>query len=275
MQIGVFAKIFQGTDPAQVLAACKVAGYESVQYNMSCSGLDALPASVGDDTAHRVAEASQSTGIAINAISATYNMIDPDKTRREQGRRAFTAIAEKAEAMGSSLVTVCTGSRDPHDKWRHHQSNADSQSWTDMCREFELVLEQAERHDIIIGVEPEHANVVSTARKAQDLLQSFGNERLRIVFDPANLIENRTPDTHPFILNEAIDLLGPAIALVHAKDRSADGKVAPAGLGIIDWSAVLHGLKETGFNGPLIAHGMSGREAPRVASFLKQMTRKY
>lgn len=274
MQLGIFAKTFPGTDPAKVLAACKTAGYESVQYNMACSGLDALPDTIDDDIARKVAEASHATGVVINAVSATYNMIDPDRTRREKGRRAFTAIAEKAADMGCSFVTVCTGSRDPHDKWRHHPSNGDPQAWSDMCHEFEWILELAEHNDILIGVEPEHANVVSTARKAHDLLRSFGSSRLRIVFDPANLIESITPDNAHFILNEALDLLGPFIALAHAKDRFADGQVAPAGLGIIDWSDVLRGLTGAGFDGPLVAHGMSEDEAPRVASYLKQLTRQ-
>ena len=40
MRLGVFAKTFDGEDPAIVLAACRNAGFETVQYNMSCGTKD-------------------------------------------------------------------------------------------------------------------------------------------------------------------------------------------------------------------------------------------
>ena len=43
MQVGVFAKTFEGNHPATVLAAIRDAGFSTVQYNMACSGLGSLP----------------------------------------------------------------------------------------------------------------------------------------------------------------------------------------------------------------------------------------
>ena len=60
----------------------------------------------------------------------------------------------------------------------------------------------------------------------------------------------------------------------HAKDRHADGTVAPAGKGVVDWPHFLHGLEACGFDGPLIAHGMSQSDAPAVAEFLTGQVRR-
>lgn len=270
MQVGVFAKTFSGRDPNQVLAACKAAGFSAAQYNMACSGLKSLPGSVSDEIACAVATASADNGVQIAAVSATYNMTDPDLERRQTGRLGFKAIAQNAAQMGTNLLTVCSGSRDPEDQWRHHPANKNPESWIDMCSEFEIIFEIAEKHDLLIGVEPEHANIVSSSQAARRLLDEFPGSPIRIVLDPANILEDVPQDSQRKTIDEAIDLLGPKIALAHAKDRMADGTVAPAGKGMVDWKYFLNGLAKIGFEGPLIAHGISASEAPKVANFLTQ-----
>ncbi len=270
MKTGVFAKTFPGTDPTAVLGACRAAGFQSVQYNMACSGSGPLPEAISADAANAVAAAAQATGIEIAAISATYNMTDPDPVRRAAGRRAFAAIAGRAGAMGTKLVTVCSGSLDPGDQWRRHPDNHTPAAWHDMCREFAHLLELAEAHDILIGVEPEHANVVSSAPKARLLLDTFAGSRIRIVLDPANLLEGIAASRQRRLLDEAFDLLGPDLALAHVKDRDAGGLVVAAPMGIVDWPHYLGALMAQGFDGHLIAHGMNADAAPSVAEFLKR-----
>ena len=268
MQIGVFAKTFAGSDPLTVLMASRKAGFDCVQYNMACSGLDALPHMIQAEDATQVSAAAQAAGTTITAISATYNMTDPDPDRRRAGRAAFTAIAAQASIMGSRILTVCSGSMDAYDKWRRHAANDDPASWTDMCREFDIICTIADAHDLIIGVEPEPANIVSSAPRAADLLAQFPGSPIRIILDPANLIDGIAPDQHERIIDTALDRLGTMIVLAHAKDRFADGNVAPAGKGVVDWSHFLWGLAACGFDGPLVAHGMTAKEAPAVAAFL-------
>ena len=274
MQVGVFAKSFEGDHPATVLAASRDAGFSTVQYNMACSGLGSLPEAISEDAAREVQEASAGTGIGIAAISATYNMTDPDPERLAAGRRAFIAICERAPGMGCHIVTVCSGSKDAHDKWRRHPSNDDPQSWTEMCREFDIICDHADRHGVMVGVEPEPANIVSNAMRAADLLAAFPGGPIRMVLDPANLIEDVAPDSHERTIDEALDRLGSMTVLAHAKDRYAGGTVAPAGDGVVDWPHFLRGLKDCGFDGPLIAHGMSQSDAPAVAKFLASQVQR-
>jgi sugar phosphate isomerase/epimerase len=268
MRLGIFAKTFPGSNPHAVLQAAKKAGFEAVQYNMACSGLGSLPQHISPADAEAVRRAAQDAGIEIAAISATYNMIDPVMARREAGRRSFAAIAAAAKDMGTPLLTVCTGSRDVFDQWRHHPDNATQESWNEMCREFEILLAIAERSDIQIGVEPELGNVVSSAKKARKLLVAFGSKRIGIVLDAANLFETATQDAQRIVVSEAIALLGPSIVMAHAKDRTADGGFAAAGRGVLDWTQHLSELKTHGFDGPLVAHGLEASDAPGVASFL-------
>ena len=268
MRLGVFARNFEGTTPLAVLTSARRAGYEGVQYNMACSGLSPLPLAIGDEIAEAVASAAAETGVRIEAVSATYNMIHPDRSEREKGRRAFEAIAAAAHRMGTRLLTVCTGTGDPDDQWRYHPANDTPDAWAEMCGEFRLLLAVAGRHDVLIGVEPELANVVSSAERARKLLDEFRTDRIRIVFDAANLFDVATPEQRRSAVENAAGLLGDSIALAHAKDRLADGRFSPAGTGVLDYRHYLSVLRNSGFRGSVIAHGMAASEAESVASFL-------
>src|SRR5947209_3095789 len=177
MQLGIFAKTFEGKTPSIVLSAARQAGYETVQYNMACSGLSSLPLAISEETAEAVGTASFETGLSLAAVSATYNMIHPDQSEREKGRRSFEAIASVANRMGTRLLTLCTGSCDPHDQWRYHPDNDTPAAWEEMCREFRLLLTIADRADVLLGVEPELANIISSAQRARKLLDTFRNDR--------------------------------------------------------------------------------------------------
>ncbi len=268
MRAGIFAKTFAGTTPDVVLAAARDAGYASVQYNFACSGLGPLPETIPNTAFAAMRDASEKTGVAIAAISATYNMIHPDIAIREAGRCSFAQIASVAHQAGSNLLTVCTGSRDAADQWRDHPDNQGTEAWKDMIAEFDHLLAIAERHDVFIGVEPELANVINSAAQARRLIDTMASERIRIVLDPANLFEHEDADTRDRIIDEAINLLKDRIAIAHAKDRNADGSFATAGKGVIDYPRYVAALKRAGFDGDVITHGLSAAEAPGVAAFL-------
>jgi sugar phosphate isomerase/epimerase len=269
MKLGIFAKTFDGVTPLSVLSAAARAGYDAVQYNMACSGLSSLPTEINDEVAEAIRSASLGTGIEIAAISATYNMIHPDLSAREMGRRSFAAIAAVARRIGTRLVTVCTGSCDPDDQWRYHRANDSPAAWREMCREFALLLPLAEKYDIAIGVEPELANVVNSAQRASDLIAALGSDRIQIVLDPANLFVAEEPERRKAIIEIAVDLLHDRIALAHAKDRFLDGRFATAGKGVLDFSHFLTTLGRAGFQGTLVTHGLAASEAPEVAAFLR------
>jgi len=270
MRIGVFAKTFPGSDPATVLAQSKAAGFEGVQYNMACSGLPSMPDAISPDITRAVAQAAKETGQQIMALSGTYNMIHPDVAVRRLGERRLAVIAAASRQMGCPLVTLCTGTRDAEDQWRHHPENGSPESWLDLQHAFEVAIGIADEHDVLLGIEPELANVVNGATAARRLIDDMKSDRLRIVLDPANLAEEAEDAERRDIIARAVDLLADRIVMAHAKDRTADGSVATAGRGVIDFGHFLSALKATGFDGPLVAHGFGAEEAAGVAAFLRQ-----
>ncbi|HET9068856.1 MAG TPA: sugar phosphate isomerase/epimerase [Amaricoccus sp.] len=268
MQPGIFARTFDTRGALPTLAAVAAAGYATTQFNLSCLGLPPMPERVPEGAAEGIATAAAETGVTIAAVSGTWNMIHPDPAVRARGIARLEVLAAACRPMGTSLVTLCTGTRDPADQWRWHPDNAAPAAWADLLAVMERALAIAERFDLRLGIEPELANVVADAPAARRLLDAFASPRLGIVLDPANLFEQADARERRRLVEEAVALLGPELAMAHAKDRAADGSFTAPGRGVIDFAHFVRTLRAAGFDGPLVTHGLAATEAPEVARLL-------
>ena len=268
MRLGIFAKTFAGSDPGTVLAASKAAGFACVQYNMACSGLSAMPDALSAQDVAAVSAARKASGVAIAAVSGTYNMIHPDPAVRAKGLARLEVLLRNAAAMGTAMVTLCTGTRDAEDQWRHHHDNGSSEAWSDLMAEMDKACALAEPLGIKLGIEPELANVVNTAARARLLLDTLQSPALAVVLDPANLFEVATPADQRDLLSRSVDLLADRTLMAHAKDRDASGGFATAGKGVVDFPHFLGRLRAAGFDGDLVTHGLAAEEAAGVAGYL-------
>ena len=268
MQIGIFAKTFAAQGALASLNAARQAGYSAVQFNLAILGGAAMPAAISPASCAEIAAAGEKSGVATVAVSGTYNMIHPDAAVRSEGFARLAAMIRAAPLMGIRLVTLCTGTRHATDQWAHHPDNASEAAWRDLMEEMARAATLAEDCDVDLGIEPELANVVSSAAMARRLIDSLGSKRLKIVLDPANLFETASLEETRAIIARAIELLADRIVMAHAKDRSADGGFTAAGTGVIDFRDFVLRLRAAGFDGPLITHGLSEAEAPKVAAFL-------
>src|SRR5947209_4532392 len=222
MRLGIFAKTFHRPMVEGVFDAVREHGLGCVQFNMSCAGLPTLPDDIAPSLITRIREASMSRGIKIAAVSGTYNMIHPDPKVRHAGLRRLRTLAEACHGMGTSVITLCTGTRDPENMWRWHPENASSQAWSDLLSSMEAALRIAEEEQVTLAFEPERANVVSTAAKGHALLATMQSPHLKVVMDPANLIAPGDERQMSQMLDEAFDMLGEHMVIAHAKDRGAD-----------------------------------------------------
>jgi sugar phosphate isomerase/epimerase len=237
VRLGIFARTYAGPlDDA--LDAARADGFGVVQ----------LPATAQPPVALGSLEAI--------AVSGTQNMAHPDPAVRAEGARWLAERIAVAPALGTSCVTVCTGTRDPDDQWRGHPDNGTPAAWADMRASMEAALAVAESSGVVLGVEPEHHNVVSDARAAARLLDELGTPAgVRIVLDPANLLPDGPAD-QARVLEEAFELLGDRLVMGHAKDVAADGSVVPAGHGRLDYDRYVALLAAAPGDVPLVLHGL-------------------
>jgi sugar phosphate isomerase/epimerase len=241
-----------------------------MQYNLACAGLPSLPEWIEPRLARQIGAAAASREITIAAVSGTFNMIDPVRERRYVGMRRLGQLAGACARLGTKIITLCTGTRDPDDMWRGHPDNGRPDAWTDLLAAMEPALAIAEEHNLWLAIEPETANVVDSPARARRLLDELRSPRLKVIIDPANLFHVEDLPHQRAILDAAFDLLGTDIVLAHAKDvRVVDGTVrhVPAGSGVLDYLHYLTLLRHIPV--PLIVHGLAETEVERALGFLR------
>jgi sugar phosphate isomerase/epimerase len=270
MRIGIFAKAFSRPSLGAALDAVVDHGIEAIQFNMALAGGPSLPEAIPGETADAVRAAVGERGLEIAAVSGTYNMAHPDREVREAGACRLAALIAAAPRLGTRVVTLCTGTRDPGDMWRAHPDNATAESWRDGVEQIAGALAVAERHGVVLAFEPEHNNVVVDAAAGRRLLDELRSEHLKVVLDAANLVRPGELDRQGATLRSAFALLGDGLVLAHAKDVLDDGTVVAAGRGGLDYELYVRLLRESGYDGPLVLHGLAEDEVDRSARFVRE-----
>jgi sugar phosphate isomerase/epimerase len=271
---GVFARTFARPSPEGVFDALASHGLRETQFNMSVVRLSPLPEEIDSALTDLVRVAAAERRIALVAVSGTFNMIHPDEEVRRDGLRRLGVLAGACDRLGTSTVTLCTGTRDPEDMWRRHQDNARPEAWRDLLATMQEALETADEYGVTLAFEPEAANVVDSAAKGRRLLDEMRSPRLKVVMDAANLFDAKDPTRRlsrsEEILAEAFELLGGDLLLAHAKDVNGSGEVVAVGKGDLDYDLYLKYLNEVGYRGPLIMHGLAEEEVEGSLAFLRR-----
>ena len=273
MRLGIFARTFSRPSLEGVLDAVAGHGLRETQFNMSVAGLSSMPEEVDPALADRVREAAARRNVALAAVSGTFNMAHPDEGVRRDGLRRLEVIAGACRRLGTSTITLCTGTRDRENMWRQHPDNTTPGAWQDMLATMQNALEMAEERGVTLAFEPEINNVVDSAEKGRRLLDEMRSPRLKVIMDAANLFDADEParrlSRSAEILHEVFDLLGGDVVIAHAKDVRSLGGFVAAGKGDLDYDLYLKHLVEAGFDGPLILHGLVEEEVEGCLSFLQ------
>jgi sugar phosphate isomerase/epimerase len=235
-QLGILTTTYRYSTLDDTLDAVVRSGLQAVQVEPVSAGIGPFSEHIDAVLCEEVRQALASRGLTMAAISGTVNMIHPDLVERQAGLRRVLGVIDACAALGTSVVTLCTGTRDPH------------------------------------NIEPEVNNVVDSARKARQLLDEIGSPALKVVMDPANIFHTGELARMHEMLEEAFALLGSDIALAHAKDLDHDGDAGhlPAGRGVLNYRYYLDLLQGTGFAGALILHGLQEEDIAPCVAFVRE-----
>ena len=273
MQIGIMARTFVRPTLEETLDAVADHGVHCIQFNFTCAGLPEMPEQIDLDLCDRIREEMSAREMTMAAISGTYNMIHPDVRERQDGLRSLRELASVCHRLDTSVITLCTGTRDPQSMWRRHPDNDLPEAWDDLVAETRKALEIAAEYDVILAFEPEVSNTVDSAVKGRRLLDQMESPHLKVVMDPANIFHKGELPRMREIIDEAFELLGEDIAIGHAKDLDRDGAAGhiATGKGLLDYKQYVSLLDKADFDVPLVLHGLSEAEVDGCVAFLRSV----
>jgi sugar phosphate isomerase/epimerase len=268
-QLGVLTSEFERASLEGTLDAIASHGIEAVQFQLGSAvpsiplrdslqrGLDVLGEHLTPSLCEDIRGQLAKRGIIMAAADGTFNMVHPDQDRRWANLDRLRQLIGYCDALGTSVVTLCTGSRDDI-MWRRHPDNDSPEAMTDLVAVMKAAAQTAEEHGVTLAFEPEVNNVANSAERARQLLDAVGSPSVKVVMDPANIFKAGELPRMQEKLTEAFDLLGGDIALAHAKDLDHDGEAGHlgAGEGLLDYPLYLSLLQQSGFNGTIVLHQM-------------------
>lgn len=269
MEPGIFSTVFPRPSVDETLAAVARDGIHAVQFDMESAGLAALPDAIPAGLPETVRAASLRHGVAIPALSGTFNMAHPDARVRNRDLARFRGLAAICRPLGASVITICTGTRDRENMWRRHSDNDSPGAWEDLLATLRVALGIADEFDVTLAFEPEPANIARNAERGLALLRAVAHPRLAVVLDPANILAGAMDRPPAEVLTEAFGLLGDHIVATHAKDIDANGQFCAAGKGIVPWDVHVRLLRGIGFDGPLVLHTLVEDEVEESLSVLR------
>lgn len=277
--IGIFANTFDAPNFEGILDAVKAHGLATIELNLSVlgvaklAGTDTLPREdlVVDSLTDKVRDACQERGVKVASLAAYFNMIHPDKKQREAGLRQLEPLMKLAKTLDIKPLALCTGTRDQDNMWHPHPANNDPEAHRALRHSLGEALAMAEAYDRVLAFEPEVNLVISSPKEARNLLDDMASPRLKVIFDPANIFPPGGLNHMHRLMTEAVELLGKDIVLAHAKDILQDGQAGDvaAGKGKLDYGHYMNLLRDIGFGGAILLHGLREDEVAGSLRHLK------
>jgi L-ribulose-5-phosphate 3-epimerase len=230
--LGVRAHDF-GKHPADKLARLVAAhGFSAIQLApaKAIEGTPSEPGALSPGYARHVRDEFAKCGISVAVLGCYINPIDPHPNSRALQLARFREHLRLARDFGASVVATETGSR--NSDWSFHPDNASPETLSELIHELSSLVEAAETYGVCMCIEGVGRHVVSTPKRMKQVIDTIGSPNLQVLFDPVNLL---TPDNcarQTELIDEAFDLLGDRIQVIHLKDfRLEGGSLMPARVG--------------------------------------------
>lgn len=178
--------------------------------------------------------------IEIAVMGCYMDLGNPNEEVRRQAVDTFKRCMGYGKILGARL----TGTETAYP----HLSRSEKVQWYPcMMDSLKRLTEEAERLDVWIGIEPVAWHPLEDAETACEVLKELGSDHVKIIFDPANVMERPGEVRQKAYWKRCFDLLGPYIEAIHLKDFVVDeqgrycGK--PLGEGVMEYDVLKEWLK--------------------------------
>lgn len=214
MKIGVRAHDF-GRHSAQVLASTiKNAGFDCVQLALTkaIEGINSF-SDITTNHLEEVKEAFSKNNVEITVLGSYIEPSIPDQVERLKNVEIFKTSLTNAKNLGVKIVGTETTGLDINTQ------AAEREKIYQILKDSVLrMVEHAEKEDVTFGIEPVAEHTLNTPELTRRLLDEVNSNKLKIIFDPVNLVLPHTINQQDTIFNNMFNLLGNDIAVLHVKD---------------------------------------------------------
>lgn len=181
----------------------------------------------------------------IAVLGCYLNLANPDPVQLKAIQEKYMANIRFAAQLGAGVVGTETGA--PNVAYKFEEACWSEESLQTFIRNLRPVVKYAEQMGVLMAIEPVVRHIVCNPARARRVLDEIASPNLRIILDPVNLLESYNYEKQDEIIDEAIELLGRDVAVLHVKDFVIrDGKMVsvPVGQGQCHWDRIIPYMKK-------------------------------
>lgn len=184
-------------------------------------------------------------GLDVAVLGCYLNLANPDPEKLKAIQDKYMANIRFAAHLGVGVVGTETGA--PNLEYKFEEACWNEESLQIFINNLRPVVKYAEQMGVLMAIEPVVRHIVCNPVRARRVLDEINSPNLRIILDPVNLLEIYNYEKQDEILDEAVELLGKDVAVLHVKDfQIKDGKLVsvPVGQGMCHWERVIPYMKK-------------------------------
>ena len=181
----------------------------------------------------------------IAVLGCYLNLANPNPDKLKEIVDKYKAHIRFAAHLGCGVVGTETGA--PNEEYKYEPACHTEEALELFIKNLRPVVEYAEKMGVIFAIEPVWKHIVCNPKRARRVLDAINSPNLQIILDPVNLLDISNYENQVAIVEEAIELLGKDVAVVHIKDYVVkDGKLdsVAAGTGGMNYEAIMKFIKE-------------------------------
>ena len=252
LQFGMRAHDFSGAKPAATfIKDISQAGIRHVQlaFEKSFSDIDVSTGRYSAGLGNYIAQLMNQHELHCAVLGCYINPVVPDETLRQKEVAKFVERLRYAKHMGADMVGTETG-RYSIDFVPTAATDSD-ECYKTLLKSFSEICTYAQSLGVVVGVEGVFDHTLSTPKKMKQFLDDLASPNIEVILDFANLISpsNTDADTQQKIAEQAFELYGDRISVLHIKDCVFDEagvqKCVQPGTGLIHQQIVLNMVKQS------------------------------
>ena len=182
--------------------------------------------------------------VDIAVLGCYLNLANPNPEKLSQITHRYMANIRFASWLGCGVVGTETGA--PNETYTAVPECHSDEALKTFINNLRPVVKYAEQMGVVMAIEPVWKHIVYNPKRARQVLDEIASPNLQIILDPVNLLDYCNYKEQVAIVDEAIDVLGSDVAMVHLKDFVVEGeglKSVGAGLGQMDYTSVIKFMK--------------------------------
>lgn len=181
----------------------------------------------------------------IAVLGCYLNLANPNAEQLKEIVEKYKAHIRFASHLGCGVVGTETGAL--NEEYKYEPRSHTEEALEIFINNLRPVVEYAEKMGVIFAIEPVFKHIVCNPVRARRVLDEINSPNLQIIMDPVNLLDISNYQNQVQIVEEAIELLGKDVAVVHIKDYVVkDDKLesVAAGMGKMNYDAIMKFVKE-------------------------------